>query len=173
MRNFSGVLLVILFAACSRPDRNEIIKIELVRSGAWSNFGAVVSVDSSLNYKYYARNLKQGYFIGTVSKRFWDTLNTKLEQIQFKTLPSDNINSSADAEYFELIIYWEHGKRTITKFESLNNNPVDKTFIWLNDSYKNIWLQRVKNPIKFESAQPNLPPSPSDSMSFLPPKIKR
>jgi hypothetical protein len=50
---------------------------------------------------------------------------------------------------------------------------VATTSLQLNDSYKNIWLQRVKNPIKFESVLSNLPPLPSDSMSFVPPKIKR
>ena len=71
-----------LLLACTKPKQivNEITKVELARSGAWSDYGAAISIDSTLNYKYYDANIKHCYYVGKVTGAFWDTVNQKFER---------------------------------------------------------------------------------------------
>ena len=169
-----ALLSLLLYISCIKPHRsnNEITKIELARSGAWSDNGAAIGIDSILNYRYYNRNVKHGYFAGKISEAFWDTLNQKFEKIKFKTLNSDTLMNVSDASYFELIIHWKNGTRRVVKIAS-GNSLIDSTFMWLNHSYSNIKLQPIKTPLKFETIfQRNIEYPSIDSVKFPPPKIK-
>lgn len=110
---------VLLLLSCTKPKqhKNEIIKVELARSGAWSDYGGTISIDTSLNYKYYGDygNIKQGYFTGKISGKFWDTLNRKLEQIRYKKLPASDNANVVDVNYFELINPLEGWETTCIK----------------------------------------------------------
>ena len=169
---FLGMLLI----ACNRqsPESN-IIKVQLVRSGAWSDYGAAISIDSSLNYNYYSRNLRHGYFGGKISRKFWDSLNQKFKALNFKVLPTDpHAKAVPDGEYFELIIYWKEGKISVDRSVRYTSpNPVDQTFSWLNNSFKKVRLHRLKDPVKFETTFDNIPPLSADSGEFLPPLLDK
>jgi hypothetical protein len=176
MRHVIFLFFIIFLLACGKPAQrnNEITKVELARSGAWSDFGASISVDTSLNYKYFGdyENVKQGYFIGKVNRKFWDTLNQKLERIKFKTLPvSDNV-SATDINYFELIIHWKNGKRRLLRAWNGRSDSVLNVIKWLDTSYKNMELHQIKDTIRFETTYHNLPKPPIRQVKF-PPPIKK
>jgi hypothetical protein len=167
---------IILLMSCKKAihQNNEITKVELARGGAWFDFGATISVDSSLNYKYFGDygKVKQGYFTGKVSHQFWDTLNQKFEEVKFKTVPPYSKIVLLDADYFELIIYWRNGKRKITRYWDGEQEPVIAVFNWLDSSYKSTRLKQVNNPFKFETtAHRQLKPK-VDRSKFPPPIIK-
>jgi len=164
-----------LFLSCIKPKqhKNEIIKVELARSGAWSDHGAAISVDSSLNYRYCDNNVKHGYFVGKVKERFWDTLNRKFEKIKYKSLPITDNKNIADINYFELIIHWKNGKKRVIRAWDIPTDSVLSIFKWLNDSYKNVKLHQVNYPIKFETIFQNPPPKPKIDQVKFPPPIKQ
>jgi hypothetical protein len=164
---------LLLLLSCKRPTQtNEITKIELARSGAWSDFGAAVGIDSSLNYRYYDGNSKKN-FVGKISAGLWDSINKRFEQIKFKKIPTADNKNIADATYFELIIYWKDSSRRITRVQDLKTDSVVNTFIWLNDSYKNVKLHQVNRPLKFETTFQNPPSKPKIDQVKFPPPIKQ
>ena len=116
--------------------------------------------------------MKQGYFIGKVNRKFWDTLNQKFAHIKFKALPvSDNI-SSVDINYFELIIYWKGGKQRILRAWDGRSDSTLNAIKWLDTSYKAVLLRQVESPIKFETTYHNLP-KPTINQVHFPPPIKQ
>ncbi|MDB5112754.1 MAG: hypothetical protein JWR67_3868 [Mucilaginibacter sp.] len=175
MKYIVVLIFIMLSISCKKATRhnNEIIKVELARSGAWSDFGASMSIDTSLNYKYFGDygNVKQGYFIGKVTHKFWDTLNQKFEQIKFKTIDTNDNTNVADANYFEVIIHWKNEKRRIIRVRPRENDSIINVFLWLNDSFKYIKLHPIKNHIKFETTL-HIKTAISDSVKFPPPTIK-
>jgi len=158
---------------------NQITKIELARSGAWSDPGAVISIDSTLNYEYYglldSSGLKQPrkYYTGKVNKGFWDTLNSKFNKINFKALKGIDSETIVDANYFELVIHWNNGKVRVTRVYTVGKDSVINTIVWLNNSFKNIKLQQVKGPFRFETVLQNPPPHPNIKQIKFPPPIKQ
>ena len=177
MRYVLILLCFVQFLSCTKPKThiNEITKVELARSGAWSDYGAAISVDSSLNYKYCDNNAKRHYFAGKVGEDFWDTLNRKFERIKFKSLPATDNKLIQDANYFELIIYWKDSSRRITRARDIKIDSVVNTLIWLNDSYKNVKLHQVNHSIKFETTyqDPLFPPKPKIDQVKFPPPVKQ
>lgn len=176
MKHAAGFLLMSFFISCIKPvqPNNEITKVELARSGAWSDYGAAISVDSSLSYKYCDNNQKQHYFVGKVDEKFWDTLNRKLEEVKFRSLPATDNKHIEDAEYYELIIHWKNKKRRLTRvWDFPQQDSVLNVIKWLNDSYKRAKLHQVNYPIKFETTYQNPPIQPKIDQVKFPPPIKR
>jgi hypothetical protein len=146
--------ILILFSCkkCVQPN-NEITKIELARSGAWSDFGATISIDTSLKFIYFGDygNVKQGYFVGLVSTKFWDSITRKLDYLKYKTIPASDSAHVVDVNYFELIIHWKDGKRSISRAWNYPPDSVLRVIKWIDTSFKKIKLRQVKDSIKFES----------------------
>jgi hypothetical protein len=177
MRHITSIFLIISILACNKPTQrnNEITKVELARSGAWSDYGAAISVDSTLSYKYFDGNIKhgKGYFTGRVGRKFWDTLNQKFERIKFKTVDTNDNSNVVDVNYFEVIVYWENKKKRIIRASSRENDSVINVILWLNNSYKKVKLHLSSDPIKFETTYQNPPPKPIIDRIKFPPPIKR
>jgi hypothetical protein len=174
MKYLATLLCILVLFSCKKrfQQANEITKIELARSGAWSDFGAAVSIDTSLNYKYYSGNSKKN-FVGKINTRFWDLINRRFEQIKFKSIaPTDNKNI-ADANYFELIIYWRDSSKRIIRVKDIKPDSVISAFVWLNDSYKKVRLHQVNYSLKFETTFQIPPPGPQIDRVKFPPPIKR
>jgi len=110
----SIIAIVLMAAACNKPvkSKNEIIKIEFAHE--WP--AGAISIDSSLTYHYFGGQLakKKGYFTGKATASFWDTLNRKFEQIDFKHLDTAG-NLRIDVPASELIIYWKGHKLHLRK----------------------------------------------------------
>jgi hypothetical protein len=173
---YKVLLFMFLFIACKKlqPQYNNISKIELARSGAWSDFGAAISIDSSLNYKYYGNygKVKQGYFLGKASRKLWDTLTQKLEKINFKTVSSSDNLSVADVNYYEVIIHWKNHTKKIIRVSPRESDAVINTIRWLDSSFRKVNLHQVNNPIKFETTYHELPKPEIDSVSYPPPAVQ-
>ncbi len=174
MKYITVLIIIILSASCKKVTHpnNEITKVELARSGAWSDFGATISIDSSLNYKYFGGygKVKQGYFAGRVSSKFWDTLNQKFEEIKFKTIDTNDNSHVADVNYFEVIVHWRGHRKRIIRIRPRENDSIINVFLWLNDSYRNVKLHAVNNPLSFETTYHTPLPKPTiDQVKFPPP----
>jgi hypothetical protein len=176
MKSIIIFLSAIVLIGCNRSKHeSDIVKLQLIRSGSWNDFGAAIAIDSALNYVYYSRNLKQGYFAGKISPALWDSLEQKLSENKFRTLKSDPFaRTTADGQYYNIIVYWKDG-RTQIDYNALRQLPksVTGTFRWLNDSYKKVRLHRLSHPVKFEATFQNLPPLSSDSANFIPPLLDK
>ena len=178
-RHALSPIFIFLIISCTKPKvhNNEITKVELARMGVWADPGAAISVDTSLNYKYYGSlnedysgkvvHVERAYYTGKVSKSFWDTLNCKVEKIGYRTLDTADNMRASDVNYFELIIHWKTGKRRIIRMSSMKNDSVLNTINWLNDSYKGVKLQKVKDFIKFETKFQYSPVVPAVKMNHL------
>lgn len=175
--SLSFIIFIILSVSCKKAayQNNEITKVELARSGAWSDFGASISIDTSLNYKYFGDygKVKQGYFTGKVTHKFWDTLNQRLQEIKFKTIDANDNSHVVDVNYFEVIIYWKGHKRRIVRVRPRENDSIINVFLWLNDSYQNVKLHPVKNPIVFETTYHTPLPKPTIGKVKFPPPLQR
>jgi len=171
-----GLIITTILFSCSKPRRhNEITKIELAKSGAWSDPGAAIIIDSALTYKYYGV-LKSGtpfekrnYYIGKVSEEFWDTLNRKLEKLKFKDLSGIDSEQVADVPYLEFIIHWKNAKTRIIKQYSPGKDSIINMLTWLDTSYKKIKLKKVNVAFNFETILQE--PLPSLKQIKFPPPI--
>ncbi len=175
------MLLIIFLIGCKPAHRNnEITKIELATLWGWGDFEQAVSINASLTYNYYGNgfnkkeSLKRGYFKAHITERFWDILNSKFEEIKYKTLPDSGNNYIDDGSTFELIIHWKNKRKRIVGFYGLQNDSVRNALVWLNETYKNIPLTEIKRPFKFETTLQNPPPEPPipANFRFLPPTKK-
>jgi hypothetical protein len=181
MRYLLSLMILIGLISCKKPVRqnNEITKVELARSGAWSNQGSVISIDSSLKYRYYGLlngnglRQKRKYYEGKISEGFWDTLNNKFKQINYKTIDTDERGPIIeDAHLFELIIHWRTNVTRIVRVDTDGNYPVIKTLLWLNNSYKKVKLKQVDSSFQFETIAQD-PPHPNPIQIRFPPPIKK
>jgi hypothetical protein len=179
MRYILAIIFIVLLVSCKkhRQQTNEIVKVELARSGAWSDFGATISIDSSLTYQYFGElgTTKQGYFSGKIKPAFWDTLNQKFSLTNYKKFHVNDSMQVADLNYFELIIHWKGGKNRILKMEN-NTSKHDSllnVIMWIDNSYRGVQLHKVKYPFVFETTFHQEPPKPKLRQVFPPPVIDR
>jgi len=166
MKYALALLYLVLSISCVKPRRlnNEITKVELARGGAWSDYGATISIDSALDFQYFGDHggIRQGYFKGKVSHQLWDTLTQKLEQIKYKAISPTPETKVADANYFELIVYWKNSKKTISRAWHVRGDSVLNLLIWLDSRYKTLKLVQVNTPLKFETTDHGMSPSLKD-----------
>jgi predicted DNA-binding WGR domain protein len=172
-----SIVLLLLAFACSRPKihTHEITRIELARSGAWSDRGGAMRIDSSLTYVYYGDfdNTNKKYYTSKISKDYWDSLTRNLESVNYQTVRDTEHFKSYDANEYELIVFWKNKKRRIIR-DGSGNDTVLKVIEWINSSYKHLPLMPSKKTIKFETTYQNPPPIPQiDHVKFPPPSNSR
>jgi hypothetical protein len=167
-----------MLAACHRPlkRKDQINRIEIADGGCMTGcpvFG--IRIDSTLALKYYGgyKAKLRGYYSGRVTQGFWDTLNTKLEQIKFKGLETNNFGE-LDGHSAEIVVYWNKQKRHFMRSIYEDPDSISHILIWIADSYKHIQLKKSNDTLKFETTyQFMMPPSPKsklDQVKFPPPK---
>jgi len=166
----------LVLISCYHPKKrtDQISKIEIATSDCLKGCPVIgISIDSTLTFKYYGGyNAKlQGYYSGFVTQGFWDTLNTKLEQIKFKGLETNNFGE-LDGHSAEVVVYWNKQKRHFMRSIYEDPDSISHILIWIADSYKHIQLQKLKDSVKFETTyQFMMPPKPKlDPVRFPPPK---
>lgn len=173
------IYVAIFFFACDKRWKNnyEINKIEIGAWGCMHGCPAVgLIIDSTLNLEYYGgyKAKLQGYYNGKVTQGFWDTLNLKLRQINFKKLDTSFNQLPLDAESAEAVFYWGTKKRHV--FILIDDNPdsASSTIRWIINSYKHLSLQKQNKGVKFETTfqymQPPILKSPAEQVIFPPPK---
>ena len=174
----SSIKLVILSVAlfsimsCNRnePRHNEISKIEVATGDCFGPCQlTAISIDSQLNLNYYGgellpgkpRKVLKGNFNGQFTQRLWDTLNSKLERVNYKLLDT-SYEHSIDDQSLEIVIYQGNKIKHIRAQSASLPDSVREVFSWVADAYKLVALQPTKNPIKFSTTiqYPILPPKP-------------
>jgi hypothetical protein len=168
-----------LFAACRNPTKrkDQIKRIDIADGGCMKGCPAVgISIDSSLTLKYYGgyKAKFQGYYAGKVTQGFWDSLNTKLEQIRFKKLDTSSF-AELDGQSAEVAVYWNKQKRHFIRSIYEDPDSVSHVLIWIINSYKQVKLHKLTDTVKFETRyqfiMPPQPPKPKlDQVKFPPPK---
>ena len=170
---------ICVWISCRLPGKpkDQIKSIEIATDGCLAGCPVIaIRIDSSLTLKYHGgfNAVPKGFYSGVVTQGFWDTLNVKLKQINFKKLDTAQYYS-IDGEVAEAIFYWDSHKRHI--FKSIYENPdsVSSVLIWIINSYKHIDPHKLKDSVKFETTYQNMQPPIliEDHVLFPPPKKRR
>jgi hypothetical protein len=169
-------LMFMVIAGCSwdkvQKRKNEITKICFGTGGCLGQCPILaIEIDSSLIYKFYGGEYSDtiGYFRGSVSQSFWDTLNSKLENINYKYLDT-SYEHSVDDVSTETIIYYNNRQKHILAQEMSLPDNVRNVLFWLSDTYKSIPLKKVTdNSISFETKIQNSFPIKT-TVKFTPPE---
>ena len=160
------LLTIVFLSSCDKKTqrKNEITKIEIATGGCFGPCqSTVVSIDSSLGYKYYGGDIYftlspntankgklKGYYSGKVSKGFWDTINIKLEHINYKQLDS-SYEHSVDDESLEVFIHYGNKVEHIRAQSASLPRSVADMFYYIINSYKTIKPKPSKDTFNFES----------------------
>jgi len=172
-------ILTILSCADNRYDvskrKNHIYKISFATSGCYGKCPFLaIEIDSSLSYKFYGGRYtqRQGFFIGTITKEFWDSLNDKFEQTNFEHLDT-LYNGTIDDMAIECYITNRQSKKLLYAQEMDLPDSVRIFFYWLMDTYKILELHKVDTlafETKIQFGQGPIPPP--KNMKFKPPRIE-
>jgi hypothetical protein len=171
-------LIIILFSHCNGhvSKRNAISRIEVAKGGCLRRCPATaISIDSSLTFNYFGGDHArlEGNYTGKVTGGFWDSLNMKLERVNYRYIDTTEY-FALDEEQAEVIYYWGGSKRRITLPIDRSDTTDYKSILFreLAYSYDHIKLHKVKENIKFEvkyqyTKEPILK---EDTVKFPPPK---
>jgi hypothetical protein len=181
-------IALILLTACHKQERikNEISKIEVATGDCYGPCQlTAVSIDSSLILNYYGGDTPftepvsdtvklRGYFTGKISKAFLDTLNKKLNLIQYQQLDSA-YQHSVDDQSLEVIIYYKGKVKHVRAQSASLPEKVRETIYWIANIYKRVKLTPVNDPISFHTTEQNPFKAPIDvkDVKFAPPKLNQ
>jgi len=153
--------------------QNEIHKIVFATGGCYGHCPIqVFSIDSNLTVKYQGVKYTdiKGFYIGSIDRSLFDTLNMKFENVNYKQLDT-TYNGTVDGLSTELFIYYGDKIKRITA--PLNDLPdsVQVMYNWLLSTQKKFVLSKSNDSIKFETKiEKGLPPI-KETIKFIPPKI--
>jgi len=170
-----GLFCITLLLSCRHEAHpvNQLTKIEFARSGGWPDPRTAIEIDSSLQCHYYGdRSFSSYYYEGKVSAAFWDTLNRKVDAIDFKTARPDDKQDVADAQYWELIIHYKNNKMRFVRMGLVVTDSLSRLSAWLDNTHKRVELVNVAKSYKFETHFQE-PARPDISQIRFPPPIKQ
>ncbi|QEC78232.1 DUF6438 domain-containing protein [Mucilaginibacter ginsenosidivorax] len=176
--------ILFFLAACNKQSgrNNEITKIEIATGGCFGPCqSTVVSIDSSLSYKYWGGGLSfilpsdtgkkeklLGYYSAKISRAFWDTLNMKLEHISYKHL--DTIyQHSVDDQSLEVFIHYGNKVKRIKAQSASLPDGVGEVLYYIIRSYKIVKPKPTRDTFRFESVQRPFPAPDVRGIRFPPP----
>jgi hypothetical protein len=175
---FILLLLTSCHKTCAKKDF--ITKIEVAKGGCLRGCPiTAISIDSTLTYNYFGgyKAKLQGYYTGKVTQGYWDTLNAKLKQVDFKKIDSDARYLPLDGEPGEVICYVGSSKKHffISIYEDDTTDYKSQLFREIAYSYNHVSLYKMKDSSKFDVIfQHIIPPRPKlDQIKFPPPKHHR
>ena len=169
------ILILTLFIGCDSKNHkrnNEIKRIVFATGGC---YGACpiqsIDFDSTLTFKYHGVKYtdKIGYHIGVITNGFWDTLNIKLESINYKQLDTE-YNHSADDLSTEIFIYFNDKMKHIYGQSRSLPDSVMTVYNWLLKSIPTLDSKPTQDSLTFPTTiQILLPPPPMPTLKFIPP----
>lgn len=160
-----------ILPACGKVRHNEISSIGFATGYCHGECAfSALSVDSSLKYNYFGGDYaqKKGFYTGRISKEFWDTLNVKLEELNYKQLDSA-YQHTVDDQSMELIIHYGNRTKHVRAQSGSLPDSLIKMFIWLAHTYKKVRLENATGPIRFETTEQELQIPPRSGPMFPPP----
>ena len=166
----SVIILAITLGCNSNRGRklvrqNEIIKIIFATGfcSAGECPSQAIEIDRSLSVKYYGigNTNKVGFYTGKVSETFWDLLNIKIEESQFKTIDSISYNHPDNMPTEVFIYYGNNEVKHIYGFLSGLPHDLNIAYSWLISSIQKMDLNQTKDSIYFlTKVQKPIPPLP-------------
>jgi hypothetical protein len=177
----AAIATVALLSRCSNitvdKRSHEIKRIVFATGGCYGNCPIqVIDIDSSLKTKYQGvkNSASNGFYCGTVSAQFWDTLNIKLESINYKNLDT-SYGYSEDDLSTEIFVYYNDNKiKHIVGQSSSLPDSVLKVYKWLLTTIDQMKFEKTKDsfifPTRIEKPIPAMPPAFYKSMRFSKPK---
>jgi len=154
------LLFTIILIACNRSIQrnNEITKVELATSSCFGSCAiTAVSIDSSLSFEFYGGShaLKKGYYSGKIPLKIWDSINIKLESVNYKNLYIHYLPPNDD-QTLELIVHYKNNKIKHILASSFrlahvkNSDSTAKVFYWISNIYKSMDLGLSKLPLSLK-----------------------
>jgi hypothetical protein len=144
MRNILFLCLSV-FAACNdQKPKNDITDIELlVNNKMGPTLITEIKIDSSLNYNFYGGwgRVINGGGSGKISSVLWNTLTTRLQQINYEKLKRSG-GLTTGAQQLEIIVHYKNRMEHL-KAEDLPSNE-SNIFYDIANSYTTGKLQYVK-----------------------------
>lgn len=174
-RQILTILILTLLIGCDSKNRgrdNEIKRIVFATGGCYGTCPIqAIDIDSTLAFKYYGIEYtdKKGFYTGVVTSGFWDTLNIKLESVNYKQL--DTIyDRSADDLSTEIYIYYNDKVKHIYGQSASLPDSFMSVYDWLLKSMTTFKLMQTLDSLTFQtSIQKPLPPSPIQTLKYIPP----
>ncbi|MDN3550697.1 DUF6438 domain-containing protein [Mucilaginibacter aquaedulcis] len=186
MKQYLTLLFLIAFlSSCDKHShrQDEISRIEIATGGCFGPCqSTIVSIDSSLDYRYFGgetyftlpsdakiNGKLNGYYFAKITPGFWDTLNIKLDEINYKKLDT-SYQHSVDDQSLEVFIHYNNKIKHIkAQSASLPENAVHM-FYYVINSYKTIKPKPTKDTFNFESEiQRPIPMPDVHNVKFPPP----
>jgi hypothetical protein len=156
----SSLFLVVLATACHSRN-NEIIKVEMVTGYCFGTCRPTVTiVDSALHYQFYGGEVIHfkiepqpkgelvGYYKAKVSRKFWDSLTTKLDDINYKWLDT-TYTHTIDDQSLEIFIWYNNKVKHIRAQSASLPGNVRETLYWIGNSYKTVKPSATRDTFKF------------------------
>lgn len=171
------LLIILSAAACRKPKPvNEITKIDFGTGSCLSPCQSIaISMDSSLTYKYYggpSAPLK-GCYTGHITQGFWDTLNMRFKQINYKKLDTADNEAIYDGPLTEMFIFHREKMRHIMLSTYHQPDSILRFINWIENSYQHVALTPSKDTLYFGTAVQNPMPLPKPDNIKFPPQVKK
>ncbi len=159
-RTLPFLTAILLLSACHRPGISaKIGKVEVATSMCFGTCQTTLTViDSSLNYHFYGGSVAKGgadgrkgkifgFYTAKVSRRFWDSLTTRLEQSGFRSLDT-GYQQENDVQFLELLVHYGNKVKRIHGYDIDMPDGIVKTINWVAGSYATIRPAATKDTFK-------------------------
>lgn len=171
--------ILTLFISCDNNKhgrQNEIKRVVFATGGCYGHCPIqAIEIDSSLKFKYHGVEYTDsiGFFVGNITNDFWDTLNFKFENINYKQLDS-SYEHSVDDLSTEIYIYYNNKVKHIHGQSASLPDSVMTVYLWLMKEIKLLKMQPINDSLTFptivEKPLP-MPPMPKN-FKFVPPTVE-
>ena len=175
IRHILTILILTLFIGCDSKNNgrnNEIKRIVFATGGCYGTCPIqAIDIDSTLTFKYHGIEYtdNKGFYIGVVTSGFWDTLNIKLESVDYKQLDT-MYDRSVDDLSTEIFIYYNDKVKHIYGQSASLPDSVMRVYDWLLKSMRTFELKQTQDSLTFQTRiQKPLPPPPIPTLKFIPP----
>ena len=168
-RTIIFLLTFYLLLSCKNIEKrnNEITKISVTTGLCYGTCPVqTVEIDSSLIVKYHGMEYakRKGYYIGKITPKVWDSINSRFEKIKYKELDSVYDNSVDDPPVY-LKIYFKNKIKIIRAQSASLPEEVEKTYRWLIEVVQSVKLNKTNDTLNFEKEHlkfmyPPPPPPP-------------
>lgn len=155
--------------------KNEINRIVFATGGCYGRCPVqTIDIDSTLAFRYHGVKYADttGFYVGTVTQEFWDSLNMKFESINYKQLDSSYEHSVDDLSTEVFIYYGDKVKHIHGQSMSLPDS-VMTVYRWLLKSMRHLELKTttdslvfptiIEKPLPIPPMPDNVKPVPSGS----------
>jgi hypothetical protein len=156
------ILFVTMFGCNANKEshrQNTINRIVFATNGCFGTCPIqTIDIDSSLNFKYHGIQHvdNKGFYLGKITKGFWDTLNIKFENIKYRQLDT-SYEHTVDDLSTELYVYHNKNKVKYIRGQSISlPDNVREVYYWLLISIKHLKFQKTTDSLVFPIHVPRI-----------------